>query len=125
MSIASCAALHYISEEIEALYGFIDILIARLEVDLLILVAVVACAGVDVDATHFLVGRTTRCLACVSLGHASTVCGLVLAGGRRHALGRGNAPSEVAKARANRIQLRGSRCPSDAGGSSSPRLEVL
>jgi hypothetical protein len=87
--------------------GAMHSLIASFKMNLLILMTVVSCARVDIDATHIFVERTTRDLPYVRLVRIGAVCGRTLVARYRHALGCGEAPSEFSEPRADRVQLQG------------------
>jgi hypothetical protein len=84
--------------------GQIYILVASLEVDLLVLVAVVACACMYIYATDFIARRTACSFPRKPFDWIGAVDGRIRAGGGRHALVCGEKLSDRAKPGSNRVQ---------------------
>jgi hypothetical protein len=90
--VRRCIAVSHLSSHP---YRINDLLVASFEVNFLILVTVVAGACVNINAAHIVAGRTTRGLACGRVVWVRAISSRILARRNRHALGSGEAPSEV------------------------------
>lgn len=86
-----------------SLLALIYVLVASFEVNLLVLVTVIAGTCMHIYAAHIVVGRTTRRLACVRVAWECAVMSRILGGGSRHALISGEAKSEAAELWTNRV----------------------
>ena len=70
----------------------------------LILVAMVACASMNIYAAHIIIRRTTRGFACVCINMTGSVYGCIVPTWNRHAFVCGEVSAKVTEVQTERIQ---------------------
>lgn len=70
----------------------------------LILVAMVACASMNIYAAHIIIRRTTRGFACVCINMTGSVYGCIVPTWNRHAFVYGEVSAKVTEVQTERIQ---------------------